>query len=145
MSVLTRVKQHQAEQQLSPEQAGQTSEAASSILQAGKSDPPVIQRLRLVLGQITAYVTKNPDHKYARYSWLLDSVMDEVLTDLAERPTPEDIELMGQWFAVFGKLMEWCGSGDDSVLPLQIRDFILRKQPDIMLAITAGTNNETAA
>lgn len=67
----------------------------------------------------------------------MQGVTDEVLDELAEN----DVETIGQWFEQFGKIIEWCGSGDDSVLPEAVRPY-LRQQVEERLAITAGSSTD---
>lgn len=79
--------------------------------------------------------------KYQRYSWVIGSIMDEILDEMAESDaSPETI---GVWFAQMGQVIQWCGSGDNSVLPLSVRKFLLDNEPELaaasgVLAITAG-------
>lgn len=72
--------------------------------------------------------------KYARYAWLLDSMMEEILDGgMADK---SDLEL-STWFEQFGKIIEWCGTGDDDILPESVKPYLAQKQRE-MLALTAG-------
>jgi hypothetical protein len=49
-----------------------------------------------------------------------------------------DADQIAGWFEQFGRIVEWCGSGDDSILPPSVRAYLAEQHPD-MLAITAGS------
>jgi hypothetical protein len=87
------------------------------------------------MSQLSAYAQSGPANKYSRYAWVMQSMFDEVMDELAD---DTDHELIASWFEQFGKIVEWCGSGDDSVLPESVRAYLAQKHPE-MLAITAGT------
>ena len=129
MSVLDRVRKAETDG-LSGDQ---TSPGKSSI--PTLDDPPVIRRLRIVLGQLSAFAANNRSSRYGRFAWVLDSMMDEVLSEIADNG---DTGTMGQWFVDFGRVVEWCGSGDDSVLPDSVRAYLAEKHPQELLAIEAG-------
>jgi len=97
------------------------------------ADPPVIGRLRIVLGQLSAFAAKNRNSQYARFAWVLDSMMEEVLSELADNGSPD---VMEDWFIQFGKIIEWCGSGDDAILPESVRAYLAENHRE-MLAIEA--------
>lgn len=126
MSVLDRVHRRETEDRI----GGQTSPETSNSLTL--ADPPVIRRLKIVLGQLSAFVTANRNSKYSRFAWVLDSMMEEVLSEIADNG---DTETMGHWFVDFGKVVEWCGSGDDSVLPESVRQYLSENHPAELKAI----------
>jgi hypothetical protein len=109
------------------------------------AEAPVARRLRIVMAQLTKYATRpaepgedrNKVSKYSRYTWVMSSMFEELLDELAVT----DSETLGGWFEQFGKIIEWCGSGDDSVLPVSVRAAFQEQFPQEMqsqLAITAG-------
>jgi hypothetical protein len=112
----------------------QTSSVPSTIREA---DTPVTRRLRIVVSQLTDFIQIKGDSRYARYGWLLDTLMTEVLDEIADNGKGD--EAIGEYFAQFGRVIEWCGSGDDSVLPESVRSFLIGKYPDLItpLAIEA--------
>lgn len=64
----------------------------------------------------------------------MDSMMDEVLGELADNTDPA---IMEDWFMQFGKIIEWCGSGDDAILPASVRQYLAENHPQELLAIEA--------
>lgn len=128
MSVLDRVHRKETADHI----GDQTSPEKSSSLTL--ADPPVIRRLRIVLGQLTQFASQNRGTKYSRFAWVLESMMDEVLGEIADNG---DTETMGLWFVQFGKVVEWCGSGDDSLLPDSVRAYLTEHHPQELLAIEA--------
>lgn len=98
-------------------------------------EPPVVRRLRVVMGQLHDFTSQGGGKadKYARYSWLMKSVMDEMLDELGTTSG----EQLAVWFEQFGQVIAWCGSGDDSQLPPQLRQYLSDNHKEL-LAITAG-------
>lgn len=82
------------------------------------------------MGQLAAYAQKGPQNKYSRYAWVMQSMFDEVMDELAEDTDPDQI---AGWFEQFGRIVEWCGSGDDSILPPSVRQYLTGQ----MLALEA--------
>ena len=131
MSVLDRI--HRAEAKATESQDGvQTS--PGKLLSLTPDDPPVIRRLRIVIGQLASFAAKNRDSRYSRFAWVVDSMMDEVLSEIADSG---DIATLEQWMITFGKVVEWCGSGDDASLPDSVREYLRQNHPQELLAIEA--------
>ena len=97
-------------------------------------DSEVVKRLRLITTEMTTFITANKDHKYSRYAWILDAMLQEIFEEMAGAT---DATLAG-YIEQFGRVFTWCGSGDDSVLPANIREWLGRNHRE-MLAISAGT------
>lgn len=126
MSVLDRVRRI--------ETTGDPTSPDKSSTQLAAVEPPVVRRLRVVMNRLAAYAATGPKNKYSRYAWVMQSMVDEVLDEIAADADPDTI---ASWFGQFGRIIEWCGSGDDSILPDSVRKYLAETQPD-MLAITAG-------
>lgn len=103
------------------------------------ADPPVVARLRVVMHQLATYAQRGPQNKYSRYAWVMQSMFDEVMDELAG--DTDDTQIAG-WFEQFGKIIEWCGSGDDSILPPGVRSYLTQQHPE-MLAIESAPVMET--
>lgn len=84
--------------------------------------------------QLSSAATRGPENKFSRYAWVMQGMFDEVMDALAD---DVDAEQMQAWFEQFGRVVEWCGSGDDSILPDSVRQYLATEHP-AMLAITAG-------
>lgn len=85
-----------------------------------------------MLGQLSSFAAANRGGKYSRFAWVLDSMMEEVLSEIADNG---DTETMGRWFEEFGAVVQWCGSGDASILPESVRAYLTENHPGEMLAI----------
>ena len=127
MSVLDRIHRTSTETG-EPDQTSQ--EQSSTLILA---EPPVVRRLRIVMTQLSQFAGRNQGSKYSRYAWVLQSMMDEILDELADI----DSVTMGKWFVDFGKIVEWCGSGDETVLPDSVRAYLAENHPQELVAIEA--------
>jgi hypothetical protein len=87
--------------------------------------------------QLSGYAQRGPASKYSRYAWVMQAMMDEVLDELGQ---DTDAEQIASWFEQFGKIVEWCGSGDDSILPDSVRRYLADSHPE-MLALPAGISD----
>lgn len=97
------------------------------------ADPAIIRRLRIVMNQLTSFATRASDDKLSRYAWVLQAVFEETVDELVERGTDE--VTLQEWFVYFGKIVEWCGSGDEKILPPHVRRFLAENHPQELLAI----------
>lgn len=97
-------------------------------------DFPVIHRLRIVVTQLTDYAKRDGTNAYARHAWVAIALFDNLLDEMPEGFTNERAAEM---FVVFGKIIEWCGTGDVTVLPPQIRKFLAENFPHELPAIEA--------
>lgn len=74
--------------------------------------------------------------KYSRYLWVMESMFDEVISELAEEGT--DPAILGSWFEQFGRVVAWCGNGNDDILPESVKQYLAENHPNELLAITTG-------
>jgi hypothetical protein len=88
------------------------------------------------MARLADYAKGSGDNKYSRYVWVMESMFDEILDEFGAN----DDELIAGWFEQFGKIIEWCGSGDDSVLPEAVAPYLRAKVAE-RLAITAGSSD----
>ena len=89
------------------------------------ADPPVIARLRLVFQQLSDYTSANGSERTKKYGWLMHSIMEEVLDELADANEKANAEVkIALYFGYFGRLIEWCGSGDETILPDTLRNWL---------------------
>lgn len=130
MSVLDKVNRAKARDV--PNEHGQTSTGKLST--PLPDDPPVIRRLRIVLGQLMTFAASNRTGKYSKFAWVMDSMMDEVIGEITDNG---DTASMEQWMVDFGKVVQWCGSGDDDLLPDGVREYLKSNYPTELVAIEA--------
>jgi hypothetical protein len=85
------------------------------------------------MGAMTKYAQSGPSDKYSRYAWVMQAMFDEVIDELADT----DPQHIAGWFDQFGRIIAWCGSGDENDLPENVRPYILQR-----LALTAGESSD---
>ena len=88
-----------------------------------------------MISQLIEYAETNARGPYAKFAWVARGMSDEMMQELVDVPE----EKLEQWFSDFGQVIEWCGSGDPSVLPESVRDFIRSRFPSELPAIEAGS------
>lgn len=82
--------------------------------------------------ELIEFAEKKSDSPFASHMWVIKSLFRIFFEEMSET----DDEKLGMWIDQFGCLLTWCGTGDDSVLPPEVRDFLHREHPE-MLAIEA--------
>jgi len=83
-------------------------------------EPPVILRLKAVLGAMQAYVSENDGGTgLGRFSWLIGDLVDELTDELAEK----DSDSLALYMAQMGQVISWIGHGNDELLPETLRQF----------------------
>lgn len=127
MSVLDRVRR-QDRMATTTTTGGQTSQGQSTI----PADSEVARRVNLVATELIDFVEKQSDSPFASHMW----VIKPLFTIFFEQLGSADDAKLGMWIDQFGCLLTWCGTGDDSVLPPEVRDFLRREHPEV-LAIEA--------
>lgn len=91
----------------------------------------------MVFDHMTTYIAANGD---GRYSFLLKTVMDEALDEMAESE-PDSFE---RWFSEFGDIVRWIGTGDINDLPEALRRIAVPESTAAAikeLADTVGTHS----
>lgn len=93
----------------------------------------VAARINLVVTELIDFAEQNKqDSPLTSHIWVLKSLFSA----MSEELNGASDEVLGHWIEQFGKLLEWCGSGDDSVLPPEVVVYLKRSHPQ-MLAIEA--------
>ena len=126
MSVLDRVRRTH---QTGTDQNGVPRSEEQSTIPEGSE---VAKRIHLVATELIEFAQNKADSPFASHMWVINSLFQIFFEEMN---TADDAKL-GMWIDQFGCLLTWCGTGDDSVLPPEVRDF-LRKQHPEMLAIEA--------
>lgn len=63
-------------------------------------------------------------------------VIKALFSGICEELDGASDEVLGHWIKQFGLLLEWCGTGDDSLLPPEVREYLGLHHKE-MLAIEA--------
>lgn len=121
-----------------PENGVQTSEGPSSTLAASV----VARRIQIVAEELISYVdTKGSESPFAGHMWFIKSIFEVFFDEMKG----QDDEKLAMWLKQFGVLLEWCGTGDDSVLPPEVIAYLRMHHPEqLHLAIEAGANAANA-
>lgn len=82
--------------------------------------------------ELIQFAQSKTDSPFTSHMWVIRSLFEIFFEEMS---TTDDAKL-GLWIDQFGILLTWCGTGDDTVLPPEVREF-LRKQHPEMLAIEA--------
>lgn len=104
-----------------------------------EDEPAVVARLRVVMARLAEYAKSGPNNKYSRYTWVMESMFDEILDEFGTNDEP----VIAAWFEQFGQIIAWCGSGNDDLLPEAVRPYLAAKVRERreQLAITAGSSD----
>lgn len=93
-----------------------------------RAELPSVQRLRFVFHQLNDFVGKAGDERARRFNILGKAIMDEILEEMTDNPLIDDATL-GIWFAQFGRVVEWIGTGNDDILPDSMQEHVRNYAP----------------
>lgn len=103
---------------------------------------PIARRMCLVATELIDYVDKKKaDSPFAGHMWFIKSIFEIFFDEMRG----QDDEKIGMWIGQFGTLLNWCASGDNSLLPPEILEYIRITHPEEFpeqLAITTGTQTK---
>lgn len=133
MSMADRIRDRQRRKTATEQLAIENQDSSSSLTVLVPAESPVVQRLRMVFDHMTQYISENGD---SRYSFILQTVMDEALGEMNEEG-PENLEA---WFEQFGMIVKWIGSGDLNDLPESMREALIPVPKEIAEALN-GTHS----
>ncbi len=136
----------------SREPMGERSLTMSESSTLAVCDPPVIVRLKGVVAALNTIIQRAGPAKgdgIGRFSFVMTTVLEEIMDELAETRSPGDIEV---YLAQIGKIIEWVGHGNNEALPEQLRPFAemimptapIDKSQSVTPALTDG-NEEKAS
>jgi hypothetical protein len=80
---------------------------------------PTMKRIRGTLNQFANISQKFGDERQKRMQRVLSIIIDEASEELGEL----DETLLKTWIHSFATLMEWCATGDMSILPSELIPF----------------------
>jgi hypothetical protein len=126
MSILDRLRQTETEtvQEDSPH-------IVSSTL--ARADSPVIHRIRVLFNETRK---RSEDFSGGKSSWILKTVMDEVIDTLAEQGNEE---LLVEYILLTSRIMRWAATGDIDDLPDEFKEKLaLADVTGERLALPAG-------
>jgi len=86
-------------------------------------------------------MSSGDDSTIGKYAWLIDTVFDEIMDEAQKREMND--EKLQAYLTQFGQLLAWCGTGDERLLPPELRDYLWEKRPEL-LGIGSGESVSTA-
>jgi hypothetical protein len=82
---------------------------------------PVITRMRSLVTEMIAFSSQAPgSERVGRMSFILQSVVDEIMEELEDL---DDIEQTRRYLAWCGLMLQWVATGQTDALPEQLRAF----------------------
>ncbi len=89
---------------------------------------PVAQRLSLVATELVSYINAKGDTPYNRYVWVVQCMIEEIFGEIDDLSQ----DTLAEWMEQFGKVLTWCGSGDDTILPESVREYLRVNHEDML-------------
>jgi hypothetical protein len=88
-----------------------------------------MQRIRIVVDELVDYANKNADkNPLASHLWVVSSMFESVTAELTDA-TDEKLAL---WIDQFGKLLQWCATGDYSNLPPEVVEHLQKTHANLL-------------
>lgn len=86
--------------------------------------------MTIVLSELSDFMSHQQiDTSVARYSWLMSAFIEELFEEIDSKKPDE--EKLRSWFEKFGAVIMWCGNGDDTILPDEIRSYLSMRKPEL--------------
>jgi hypothetical protein len=95
----------------------------SSTLVPVEREAPTVKRLKAVMAEMQTFIAKSGNGKQRRMNLIMKHMSRAVIEELEDIPQ----EHIGFYFAQFGEIVSWIGTGDDSSLPDGIREFLMAR------------------
>lgn len=125
MGVADRVLRRQRQMDSQQGQATGESQTDSPFTSLVRADRPDITRLKSVVHVLENIIRTNGDGMYARLSFFMSTITDELANELEELD-----ELQVRLFLYqIGEVIAWIGHGDNERLPEAVREFAEEVQP----------------
>lgn len=81
---------------------------------------PTTRRVRAVIENLTDFIAKSGDDHQKRMGRVLNIIIDETIEELGER----DEKQMQRWMMFMSRVLEWSGTGNIGILPIELIPFI---------------------
>lgn len=97
----------------------------------------VARRIQIVAEELITYVdSKGSESPFAGHMWFVKSIFQIFFEEMKG----QDDGKLAMWLGQFGVLLEWCGTGNNSVLPSEVLDYLRMHHPELVQpAIEAGS------
>jgi hypothetical protein len=102
-------------------QAGQSS---SKVSPEAEAKPPSLVRFEFIVKRMAENAIKGPGAQahHKQMMRIVSMIFDEAVQELVENNV--DDELMSTWIFWFGKLFEWCATGETDGLPEDMQEIV---------------------
>ena len=91
--------------------------------------PPSLTRFEFVVKSMAKNAIKGPGTSTHHRSTMhiIEMIFDEAVQELVDNNVSDDV--MSKWIFWFGKLIEWCATGELDGLPDDMRDIVSECEP----------------
>lgn len=101
--------------------------------------PPSLRRFEFIVKSMATNAIKGPgaSNHHRQMMRIIEMIFDESVQELVDNDVSD--ELMSKWIFWFGKLFEWCATGDADGLPEDMRAMVSEHlQGSSAASVTAG-------
>lgn len=134
MSILDRLRRMEMDNGTDPQEASSRLKTSSSTTLV-PAEPPVIQRLRGIFGELQNVMKQSSaGESLDRFSFLINSVTAEIVEELAAL----DVATLEMYLYQIGLMFEWVGSGDLSLLPEHLRPFAEKTMAPVRIELESS-------
>ena len=96
--------------------------------------------MRFLMKRFTTLATQSDEnHPLTRHAWLIDTIFDEIMHEAQSRDMSE--EKLQDYLTQFGQVLAWCGTGDERLLPSDVRDHLWEQHPELMRPAIEGNRH----
>jgi hypothetical protein len=99
-------------------------ESSSTDSPATSEKPPSLARFEFIVKSISTNTMKGvaTDNHHRAMMSIVDMIFDEAVQELVDKKVSD--EMMSQWIFWFGKLFQWCATGDMTDLPEDMKEIV---------------------
>ena len=97
---------------------------SSSLSQEAEPKPPSLRRFEFIVKSLVKNGVKGPgaSSRHKQMMRIVEMIFDEAVEELTDKNVTD--EFMSGWVFWFGKLMEWCATGDLTGLPEDMQEIV---------------------
>lgn len=99
-------------------------ESTSTDSLATSAKPPSLARFEFIVKSMAQNAIKGPgaDAHHRSMMSIIEMIFDEAVEELVDKQVSD--EMMSQWIFWFGKLFQWCATGDMTDLPEDMAEIV---------------------
>jgi hypothetical protein len=102
----------------------QSHQTLSSSKDSPEIKPPSLLRFEFIVKSMAKNAIKGPgtSSQHRTTMHIIEMIFDEAVQELVDNHVEDDV--MSKWIFWFGKLFEWCATGELEGLPEDMRDIV---------------------